>query len=80
MKKYLIIALAAFILEVASTMYIKNVADRDVCMLFWAFVGPFLGLPFVGYMIESKNWNERIKIAFSQSVGYFLGSLIVFNL
>jgi hypothetical protein len=48
MKKYLIIGLAAFILETASTMYIATVADRSIAMIFWAFIGPFLGLPFVG--------------------------------
>ena len=55
MKKYLIIGLAAFILETASTMYIATVAERSASMIFWASMGPFLGLPFVGYMVESKN-------------------------
>jgi hypothetical protein len=55
MKKYLIIAVSAFVLETASTMYIATVADRSIAMMFWAFIGPFLSLPFVGYMVESKT-------------------------
>ena len=78
MKKYLIIMLSAFILESASTMYIATVANRDVAMVFWAFVGPFLGLPFIGYMIESKLWVDRIKMACASGVGYALGSVIVY--
>jgi hypothetical protein len=78
MKKYFIIALAAFILETASTMYIATVAKREIEMVFWAFMGPFLGLPFVGYMVESKSWIERIKMAFASSIGYALGAIIVY--
>ena len=78
MKKYFIIALAAFILETASTMYIATVANRDIAMVFWASVGPFLGLPFVGYMVESKSWMERIKMAFASSIGYALGAIMVY--
>lgn len=78
MKKYFIICFAAFILEVASTMYIKNVADRSVQMLFWAFIGPFLSLPFAGYMVESKGWEARIKMALSQGFGYLLGAIIIY--
>jgi hypothetical protein len=71
---------AAFILELASTMYIKNVADRSIQMIFWACISPFITLPFAGYMVESKNWGDRIKMAISQAIGYVLGSLIVFML
>lgn len=78
MKKYFIIAFAAFILETASTMYIATVANRDITMIFWAFVGPFLGLPFVGYMVESKSWMQRIKMAFASSIGYMLGAIIIY--
>jgi hypothetical protein len=78
MKKYFILALAAFILETASTMYISTVANREIEMVFWAFVGPFLGLPFVGYMVESKSWIERIKMAFASSIGYMLGAIIIY--
>jgi uncharacterized membrane protein len=46
-------------------------------MMFFAFIGPFLGLPFAGYMVESKFWNERIKMAFALALGYALGALLV---
>ena len=78
MKKYLIIAFAAFILETASTMYIATVANRDIAMIFWAFVGPFLGLPFIGYMIDSTSWLERIKMAVSSGIGYSIGATLVY--
>jgi len=70
MKKYLIIGLAAFILETAS--------ERSMSMIFWASMGPFLGLPFVGYMVESKTWTERIKMAVASAIGYALGATIVY--
>jgi hypothetical protein len=47
-------------------------------MIFWAFLGPFLGLPFVGYMVESKDWNTRLKLALSSSIGYTFGSFLVY--
>jgi len=76
--KYVIIALASLIIEVCSTFYIRSVASGDVpMMLFFAGISPFLGLPFIGYMVESKNWKERIKQAVASSVGYFIGVLIV---
>lgn len=78
MKKYLIIALSAFILETASTMYIATVANRDISMIFWGFIGPFLGLPFIGYMVESKTWSDRIKMATASGLGYGLGSAVVY--
>lgn len=78
MKKYFIIGLAAFILETASTMYITTVANKDMSMIFWGFIGPFLGLPFIGYMVESKTWSDRIKMATASGIGYGLGSLAVY--
>jgi hypothetical protein len=80
MKKYFIIALSAFILETASTMYIATVANKDITMVFWAFMGPFLGLPFVGYMVESKTWKERIKVALASAVGYTIGATLIYIL
>jgi hypothetical protein len=47
-------------------------------MIFWAFVGPFLGLPFIAYQIEAKNWNDRIVLALVSGVGYSLGALLVY--
>jgi hypothetical protein len=49
-------------------------------MLLFAFVGPFLSLPFTGYMVESKLWTDRIKMALSVSIGYVLGVLVVIYL
>lgn len=78
MKKYLIIGLSAFVLETASTMYISTVSEKSFTMVFWAFIGPFLGLPFVGYMTESKVWADRVKLAFSSAIGYALGAIFVY--
>lgn len=78
MKKYLIIGFASFVIEIASTMYIATVADRSVYMVLWAFIGPFLALPFVGYMVESKCWRERFKIASSSAAGYACGAYLVY--
>ena len=78
MKKYLIIGLAAFVLETASTMYIATVADRSIAMIFWAFIGPFLALPFVGYMVESQTWSDRFKMALASAIGYTLGAITVY--
>jgi len=78
LQKYIIIALSALIIEICSTFYIRSVAIGDVpMMLFFAGIGPFLGLPFLGYMIEAKNWGERIKQAIASSIGYMIGVLIV---
>lgn len=81
MKKYIIISTMALILEVGSTFYINYVSDKNlVGMMIFAALGPFLGLPFVGYMVESKTWSERIKIAFSSAFGYLVGSIITYFL
>lgn len=75
-KKYLIVFFSAAILEIGSTFYISVVSDKNyVGMLFFAFIGPFLGLPFVGYMVESKTWKERLKLALFSGFGYLIGSL-----
>jgi len=77
-KKYLIVFFSALILEVGSTCYISVVSDKNYLgMLFFAFIGPFLSLPFVGFMIESKTWNERLKLASCSGLGYLFGSVIV---
>jgi len=79
--KYGIIFLSALIIEICSTFYIRYVSEANMLgMLFFAFIGPFLGLPFTGYMVESKNWNERVKMAFSLAFGYVTGVIIVINL
>jgi hypothetical protein len=79
--RYLIIGLSALIIEICSTFYIRSVSQIDIpMMLFFATISPFLGLPFIGYMVETKNWNERIKQSLALSVGYFVGVLVVVNL
>jgi hypothetical protein len=79
--KYPILFLSALVLEICSTFYIRFVAEANTPgMLFFAFIGPFLGLPFAGYMVESKLWSERIKMAFALSLGYVVGVLIVINI
>jgi len=77
-KKYLIVFFSALILEIGSTFYITVVADKNYTgMLFFAFIGPFLSLPFVGFMVESKTWNERIRLALCSGLGYLFGSVVV---
>jgi ABC-type transport system involved in multi-copper enzyme maturation permease subunit len=76
--KYFIIALSALIIEICSTFYIRGVAEKNtLMMLLMAAIGPLLGLPFLGYMIETKSWGERIKQAMALSIGYVIGALIV---
>jgi hypothetical protein len=54
------------------------VTEKNVLgMMFFAFISPFLGLPFIGYMVESKLWSERIKMAIALSIGYVIGSIFV---
>ena len=76
--KYRIIFLSALIIEICSTFYIRFTSESNtIGMMFFAFIGPFLSLPFAGYMVESKFWNERIKMAFALALGYALGALLV---
>lgn len=75
---YYVVCLSAFVIECASTMYISTVSERSLWMVFYAMIGPFLGLPFVGYIIEAKNWNQRIKLAIASSIGYGIGSLLIY--
>jgi hypothetical protein len=78
MRKYLIIFLSAFATEIFSTFYITAVSEKDTtAMIGFAIIRPFLALPFAGYMLDSKNWNERIKMAIALSMGYALGSVLV---
>jgi len=78
MRKYLIIFLSAFATEIFSTFYITAVSEKDTtAMIGFAIIRPFLALPFAGYMLDSKNWNERIKMAIALSAGYAVGSVLV---
>jgi hypothetical protein len=79
--KYPILFLSALIIEICSTFYIRFVAEANtVGMILFAFIGPFLSLPFAGYMVESKLWSERIKMALALSIGYVVGAIIVIYL
>jgi hypothetical protein len=79
--KYAIIFLSALIIEIVSTFYIRYAADGDIRgMLILAFIGPFLSLPFAGFMVESKLWIERVKMALAVSLGYVVGVIIVVNI
>jgi hypothetical protein len=81
MRKYLIIFLSAFATEIFSTFYITAVSEKDTtAMIGFALIRPFLALPFAGYMLDSKNWNQRIKMAISLSIGYAVGSVLVIDL
>ena len=77
-KKYIILFVASFIIEIASTFYIAAVSNKEMYqMIFWAFIAPFLGLPFLKYQIEAKTDFDRIKLAICYGLGYALGALTV---
>jgi hypothetical protein len=79
--KYFVIFLSALIIEICSTFYVHYITEVNlVGMMAFAFIGPFLGLPFAGYMVESKLWKERIKMAFALAFGYVAGVLVVVNI
>jgi hypothetical protein len=78
MKKYLIIFISAFILELVTTMYISGVAEKNMLQtLFFAFISPFVSLPFVVYIIESKTMLDRVKMALCSGSGYAFGVYVV---
>ena len=76
-NRYLIIFASALVLEIGSTMYINSVSDKQIAStMFWAFLGPFIALPFAGFVADEKTWKGRFLLALSSSIGYTLGSLI----
>ena len=76
MNKYLIIFLSALALEIGSTMYISSVADKEMAStMLWAFLGPFIALPFAGYVADEKTWRGRFYLALSSSIGYTIGAM-----
>lgn len=76
--RYFIIFISTLIIEICSTLYIRNVSEgNSLGMMFFAFISPFLGLPFVGYMVDSKTWGERLNMAFASAFGYTAGAIIV---
>ena len=79
--RYPIIFLSALVIEICSTFYIRFVSDGNAPgMIFFAAIGTFLGLPFLGYMIEATNWSERVFNAVALSAGYIVGTIIVITL
>lgn len=76
--KYFILFVFAAVIEIASTFYITAVAERQmVSMIFWAFIGPFMGLPFLAYQIEAKNNKQRAQLALCYGLGYAFGAYLV---
>ena len=77
LKKYTIIFLSALVLEIGSTMYISSVANKDMySTAIWAFLGPFIALPFAGYVADEKTWIGRFYLAISSSLGYVVGAFV----
>jgi hypothetical protein len=77
--KYLIIFISSLIIEIASTFYISYVSERNFLgMVIFAAIGPFLSLPFAGFMVETKDWLVRVKMAFCLSLGYSTGAVLVY--
>jgi hypothetical protein len=78
MIKYIVLFVSALVIEICSTYYIRVVsAGNTEGMIFFAMIGPYLGLPFVGYIVETKTWSQRIAYAFCMSLGYGAGTSIV---
>ena len=76
-KKYIIIFFSALALEIGSTMYISSVSDKNITStMLWAFLGPFIALPFAGYIADEKTWRGRIYLAISSSIGYTIGAML----
>jgi hypothetical protein len=44
--------------------------------MLWAFLGPFIALPFAGYVADEKTWKGRFYLALSSSVGYTIGAML----
>lgn len=77
-RKHLLVFCSAFMLEIGSTMYINSVADKDMAAtMLWAFLGPFIALPFAGLIADEKSWTGRALIALSSAIGYTLGAAFV---
>jgi hypothetical protein len=76
-NKHSLIFLTALVLEIGSTMYISSVSDKQMTStMFWAFLGPFIALPFAGFVADEKTWVGRFFLALSSSIGYTVGALI----
>lgn len=72
--------LSAFFLELVTTMYVSGIANRNLIQtLFFAFISPFMSLPFVVYVIEAKDMKDRVKMACCSGLGYAIGVLACMN-
>jgi len=81
LKKYLIIFTSAFLLELVTTAYIWNVAEKKPLeAMIFAFISPFMSLPFVLYVIDEKSLPERLKMACCSGSGYAVGVCIIMYL
>lgn len=79
MKKAIIIFVSAFVIEISSASYITYVSKHNLIgMIIFASIAPFLGLPFLNYVIESENFKERLLMAAYMSLGYITGSVFVY--
>ena len=68
---------SAFFLEIGSTMYISAVSEKSLySTILWAFLGPFIALPFAGFIADEKTWKGRFYLALSSSLGYAFGALV----
>ena len=78
LKKYLIIFLSAFCLEIITTFYINGVAEKEVLRtMMFAFITPFVTLPFVMFVVDTKDMKQRVKFACCSGSGYAVGVFIV---
>jgi positive regulator of sigma E activity len=74
MKKYIIIFTSAFLLELVMSFYIAGIAEkRMVQSVFFAFITPFMSLPFISYVIEAKSMKDRAIMACFSGSGYAVG-------
>jgi hypothetical protein len=78
-KKYFTVLISSLVLEIGSTFYITYVSEKNVVgMAFFAFIGPFLNLPFVNLIVETKTLGDRGLVALYSAFGFTLGSLITY--
>ena len=75
--KLLVVYFSAFLLEIGSTLYISSVAHQDLDrMMVWSFLGPFIALPFAGFIADEKHWVGRLQLALFSAMGYATGAYI----
>jgi hypothetical protein len=62
-------------------MYISSVSDKVVgATMFWAFVGPFIALPFAGFVADEKTWKGRLFLALASSMIFcFIRIFIIYE-